>query len=55
MVPLLEKIEDVDNSNYTKASYNYHYSLALTPHFLYGLIIKERIPEIICSSPKELE
>lgn len=50
MVPLLERISRIEGSDYEKANQLYHYALALTPHYLSGLIIKDRSPEILCSS-----
>ncbi|CAD8135716.1 unnamed protein product [Paramecium pentaurelia] len=55
MIPLLQKIEEIEGTDYEKANYQYHYSLALTPRHLYGLIIKDRNPEIVCSSQKQIE
>ncbi|CAK75314.1 unnamed protein product (macronuclear) [Paramecium tetraurelia] len=55
MIPLLQKIEEIEGTDYEKADTQYHYSLALTPHYLYGLIIKDKNPEIVCSSIKQIE
>ncbi|CAK85138.1 unnamed protein product (macronuclear) [Paramecium tetraurelia] len=55
MIPLLQKIEEIEGTDYEKANYQYHHSLALTPRHLYGLTIKDRNPEIVCSSQKQIE
>ncbi|CAD8052964.1 unnamed protein product [Paramecium sonneborni] len=55
MIPFLIKIQEIQGTNYQIANFQYHYSLALTPYHLYGIKINERIPEIVCSSYKQIE
>ncbi|CAD8185083.1 unnamed protein product [Paramecium pentaurelia] len=55
MIPLLEKIQEFNGILQENSNQKIHYQLGLTPHYLFGLSIKEKYPEIICSSQNQIE
>ncbi|CAD8087372.1 unnamed protein product [Paramecium sonneborni] len=55
MIPLLEKIQEFKGIIFEDSYSIVHFSLGITPHYLYGLSIRERYPEIQCSSQNQIE
>ncbi|CAD8151615.1 unnamed protein product [Paramecium octaurelia] len=55
MIPLLEKIQEFNGVVLENSNSKVRYSLGLTPHYLFGLGIREKYPEITCSSQSQIE
>ncbi|CAD8081020.1 unnamed protein product [Paramecium sonneborni] len=55
MIPLLERIQEYKGIIYEDSYSKVHFSLGISPHYLYGLSIRERYPEIYCFSENQIE